>query len=378
MCLYPKLILNPKYRGNKKNGGNPPPVKDKRTLYVPIGCGKCMECKKQKSREWSIRLQEEIRTDNKGKFITLSFSDEELIKLDREIQENARTQLQKLNEEHGTNKKYIEITGYELENEIATLAVRRYLERWRYRNGKSVKHWLVTELGHTKTERIHIHGIIFSDDIKSIIEEWKYGRVWIGSYVNERTVNYIVKYINKTDQDHKGYNPKILTSAGIGKNYFNRHDSKINRYNGENTKEYYTTRQGIKLNLPKYYKNKIYSDQEKEQLWINLLNKEIRYVNKMKVDISKGEEDYNEVIKHARMINTNMGYGGNKTTKEQLQYEQQRRNIHRWTRIKKANEPPLRSNDMGGRKVKELENKRLAKHKIKVLTEKGHNNEKIK
>ena len=67
MCLYPKLIKNRKYIANKKNGGNIPPVNDLRVLMVPVGCGKCIECKKQKSREWSIRLQEEIRHMNNGK-----------------------------------------------------------------------------------------------------------------------------------------------------------------------------------------------------------------------------------------------------------------------------------------------------------------------
>ena len=48
MCLYPRLIKNPKYKPNKKNGGQVPPILDSRVLAVPIGCGKCLECKKQK------------------------------------------------------------------------------------------------------------------------------------------------------------------------------------------------------------------------------------------------------------------------------------------------------------------------------------------
>jgi len=37
MCLYPKLIKNPKYKPNKKNGGIVPELKDIRVLAVPIG-----------------------------------------------------------------------------------------------------------------------------------------------------------------------------------------------------------------------------------------------------------------------------------------------------------------------------------------------------
>ena len=51
MCLYPKMILNKKYRPNKKNGGNTPFFNDIRTLYVPIACGVCYECLKKKGRD---------------------------------------------------------------------------------------------------------------------------------------------------------------------------------------------------------------------------------------------------------------------------------------------------------------------------------------
>ena len=73
-------------------------------------------------------------------------------------------------------------------------------------------------MGHQGTERIHLHGIIFTTEPnETIIERWGYGNVWIGKYVNEKTINYIIKYISKIDNDHKEYNSKILCTAGIGK-----------------------------------------------------------------------------------------------------------------------------------------------------------------
>ena len=61
MCLYPKLIPNPKYRTSKKRGYYKPSPHDARLNYVPVACGKCYECRKKKAREWRIRLAEEIR-----------------------------------------------------------------------------------------------------------------------------------------------------------------------------------------------------------------------------------------------------------------------------------------------------------------------------
>ena len=46
---------NTKY---KKNRGEIPPIKDQRTVYVPVGCGVCIECKKQNARNWQLRLLE--------------------------------------------------------------------------------------------------------------------------------------------------------------------------------------------------------------------------------------------------------------------------------------------------------------------------------
>jgi len=321
MCLYPKLITNRKYIPNKKNGGVIPAVSDKRVLQVPVGCGKCMECKKQKSREWQVRLQEEIRENKNGKFVTLTFSDESI----KELSKN------------------IKLEGYELDNEIATKAVRRFLERWRKKYKKSVRHWLVTELGSNGTENIHLHGIIFTNETAETINKiWQYGYTWIGDkstggYVNEKTINYIVKYINKVDTKHKEYNSKILTSAGIGKNYTNRKDSQKNKYNDHETKETYTTRQGIKLPLPIYYRNKIYNDDEKEKLWLKKLDEQVRYVNGIKIDISKNEINYYKALKEARQKNKRLGFGNDEKNWNLKRYENERRNLQTLTRIQRAN-----------------------------------------
>lgn len=174
MCLYPKLIKNPKYRANKKNGGRVPPISDKRAEMVPIGCGKCIECRKQKAREWQIRMAEEIKLNKNGKFVTLTFSNESLIELKNALDIKI----------DATNEKTREQVT---ENAIATLAVRRFLERWRRKYKKSVRHWLVTELGHENTKRIHLHGIIWTDEPTEVIEErWGYGHIWVGDYVNAK------------------------------------------------------------------------------------------------------------------------------------------------------------------------------------------------
>ena len=287
MCLFPKLILNKKFRANKKNGGNVPPIKDIRTLYVPVGCGKCMECMKKKAREWQIRLTEEIKENKNGQFITLTFSEESLNELRIETE-----------------------TGED--NEVATLGVRRFLERWRKKYKKSVRHWLVTELGHENTERIHLHGILFTDQTKEEIETiWAYGYIYKGLYVNERTINYIVKYIHKTDKDHVNYQPKILATAGIGSNYNKDINKQRHKYKENETKETYKFRNGRESSLPIYYRNKMITEQERENLWIEKINKKERWVCGEKVSGKRKDiEQYHKLREYYVEKNRRLGYGG--------------------------------------------------------------------
>lgn len=323
MCLYPKLIKNPKYKPNKKNGGNVPEMKDKRVMYVPIGCKKCIECMKQRGRNWQVRLHEEVRHDNKGHFVTLTFSTQSLKELTNAIFEDNGGEL---------------IEGYDLDNAIATLAVRRFLERWRKKHKRSVKHWLVTELGHGETEHVHLHGILWTDKPEDISTIWKYGYTFKGTYLNERTVNYITKYTTKQDLKHKQYFPIVLTSAGIGRKYMTRLDAELAKFNNKGeTREHYVTRQGYKLAMPIYYRNKLYSEAERELLWLQKLDKEERWVCGHRIDMKRpnATHELQELQKHYRRKSERLGYGQPNDYK-QKDYERQRRNIIHLTRLNNA------------------------------------------
>lgn len=375
MCLHSKLIENRKYTATKKNGGIVPPlplinfngkmIPDERVKWVPVPCGKCMECTKKKSREWSIRLQEEIKTEENGIFVTLTFSDESIAEISKDI--------------NG-------LKGYDLDNEIATIATRRFLERWRKKYKKSVRHWLVTELGHNGTENIHMHGFIWVNnmnkkDARNEIEKiWKYG--WIypqekdlsKNYVSERTINYSVKYINKIDEKHKEYKPKVLTSAGIGSNYLKRSDAEKNKYAGKGkTREYYKTKQGKKVGLTTYYRNNIYTEQEKEKLWQEKLDSNTRYIAGEKVDVSKNDKTYNKLLRYYQNKNRELGYGNEEKNWERKRYEESQRNLRHKQRVWKAERTKAIQEDTIKRNNEEKEirknryNRAKAKLKLKDI-----------
>lgn len=347
MCLYPKILPNQKYRKTKKNGGHPPPCFDNRVQYIAAGCGRCMECRKQRARGYMVRLCEDIKEHRNGHFVTLTLSTEALKWLTEKAHDQNEERIRQHYKNEDTHKRPKLLRGYTLDNEIATVAVRYFLERWRRKYKKSLRHFLVTELGHQNTEHVHLHGIVWCDDHKEIERIWnngqvKFGYVWDGytkngkriNYVNEKTINYTCKYIYKQDPIHKEYQAVVLASPGIGKAYLKTMAAKQNQYSFiEETNDAYRTGTGHKLALPQYLRNHIYTETQREALWLEKLDKQIRYVDGQKIDISKGMKQYHKALDAAQEKNKRLGYGEGKKDWKRLKYETEHRELLRQKRM---------------------------------------------
>lgn len=251
---------------------------------------------------------EDVKRNTNGKFVTLTFSNESIKELGEAVGE---------------------VKGYMRDNAIATIAVRRFCERWRKKYKKSVRHWLVTELGHNGTENIHLHGIVWTDKVEEIKEIWKYGYVWSGkmvneqkiNYVNEKTAAYITKYMTKVDLKHKYYKSIVLSSKGIGSGYTNSVKK------GDLEKDHYRTSTGNKVALNIYWRNKLYTEEEREKLWIEKIDKNERWIGKQKY---KGD-DYEgilQALKRARELNKELGYNDDSINWKEKQYEENMRELN--------------------------------------------------
>lgn len=332
MCIYSEQRLNKKYTATKKNGGIIPPLNDIRQKYTMIPCGKCWVCKRKKSREWQVRLAEEIKHNPNCKKVTLTFNTQELKKLSEELKN---------------------VKGYELDNQICKLAIKRFRERWRKKYGRSIKHWLVTELGHGKTEHVHIHGFLWIDNryelknefMKEVEKIWKYGWVDKGKInistgereatVYPETAIYYTKYINKIDEQHKEYKPIILTSGGIGKDYLKTKEAQGNKFNEEKTYQLYTIEKGGAIALPEYYRKKIYTEEEREKLTTHYLNSGKEYLAGKEIT-GKSEQEIFAMKKQLQEKNKRMGYGDRSKNWERITHEnEKRRKIHK-ERFKKT------------------------------------------
>lgn len=306
MCLYSKDIINPRYKPNKKNGGNVPAVSDYRKYMIPVACGKCIECKKRKARDWNIRLIEDLKEHKNGHFVTLTYDRKHL----KKYKDRARKKAKDL----GINFKK---NAYWLDNEIARDSVRHFLERYRKKNKKSIRHWLITELGTKKTNRLHIHGFLWfgsevdhktrldykfrSDMNKEIYKYWQNGKVDVGYSYNRQCIKYTTKYLHKSNPTYPNYTPKLMISAGIGKHYIKNLYGK--KY------DYYVSDSGHKMSLPLYYRNAIFNEDERNDMWSEKLDLDVRYVMKSKIEnFSQNKDRYYDLLDYWRKENERLGY----------------------------------------------------------------------
>ena len=86
---------------------------------------------------------------------------------------------------------------------------------------------------------------------------------------------------------HKDFIGKVLCSKGIGAGYIKRDDAKKHTYNNISwlgkTIETYRLRNGSKINLPIYYRNQLFTEKEREALFLDKIEKGIIYVMGQKV-----------------------------------------------------------------------------------------------
>lgn len=297
MCLYPHIIRNPRYKPSKKNGGNVPTPDDERKLWVAIGCGKCIECRRKKVREWRIRIENEVKYNEiRGKGITLSFSEDALNSLPIEA------------------------------NSAAARAIMLFLKRWHKEKGKALRHWFIVELGHENTERVHLHGIVWTKHLEDIERIWRYGNIKTEP-LTEDTVNYLIKYVNKPDKQHDGFIGKIFASKGIGQAFLDSHKAQEIKKKGAAAPQYLKLADGRKIDIPMYWRKKLFTEDQREKIWTNLLDKQERWVMGQRIDVSTktGMDLYYKTLKYEQKINARNGYPKQPWT--QKKYQESRKKL---------------------------------------------------
>lgn len=232
--------------------------KDGDSVVVP--CGRCNFCLQNRRKEWSFRLQKELRVHTSAYFLTLTYHDLAVPRLvvgDDEIPVLQKQDLQKF--------------------------FKRLRKRQTEVSPNKLKYYAVGEYG-SNTLRPHYHAIVFGlhpELIPDIGCVWTDGFVHVGK-VNLDTIDYVTKYvINKYDFKEYPVPPFSMISNGVGLDHLVQ--------NKELYKEADIVRngRGYKQKIPKYYRdklerNKITDDIRKAKSAIEYDKKEQEEIERLK------------------------------------------------------------------------------------------------
>lgn len=227
-----------------------------------VGCGKCLACRINKRREWTLRLCHEEVFSETAYFITLTYDEDHVpMSVDKE-------------------------TG------SVCMAVKKediqlFMKRLRKAcSDKQIRFFLNSEYGQ-QTQRPHYHALVFNIPEDKIFQDsriikrgrstsftspwlasiWKNGNVEFGIASKERA-GYCAKYFidrKEIDEDHVPNFSLMSRCPGIGYAYMKQIREKVRVYGLTGC----MNACGTYVKLPRYYDGKIYSDEERHERFLD-------------------------------------------------------------------------------------------------------------
>ena len=267
--------------------------------YVP--CGYCPVCRKYDRESWKFRLQEEFKHSRSAWFLTVTYNDEHLPFLtpDGEIDYGVE------NMRGGDFMTLVPEDVVRFIKSVQKKQAREYDDYCTYMKSANrdvqdvidkprVKYFAVGEYG-TKTKRPHYHIILFNlwPSValqKSLEKTWSdekrenRGFIQVKPLIDEQ-IGYVANYIHDKWQYLEGLQIKPFrkVSKGMGEAYLTE---AMKKHHKSLDKLYALTKEGYKIRLPKYYINKIWTEEELLDLYKRLPD----YGNELLEDLPTNEE----------------------------------------------------------------------------------------
>lgn len=226
MCVSPITKKNPAY-GTKLNA----------EYMITFPCGKCPLCIKKRLSNWIFRCEQQMRVSYNNQFITLTYDRKHLKHTMAEQKKDIQDFLKRLRK-HQSTATYVNAVDPH----------------------SRIKYICVSEHG-KKNGRVHFHFLMFNAPTAKIINDtWGMGFTSCAE-INTRRIKYVFKYTQKDNSKRKNFQ---LTSKGIGANYITANTIEYHNRQIENC--YIRKRDGYTMSIPKYYKDKIYNEEQKRKI----------------------------------------------------------------------------------------------------------------
>lgn len=222
--------------------------------FLDVPCGKCAHCMANKRNDWSVRLQKELQYSSSAVFVTLTYSDEYFFDYMLKAPDFQ--------------------AAYKYCKSVHKKDVQDFLKRFRYYDGSpNIRYFAVGEYGE-KTLRPHYHLLLFNCDFSHISENlsssWQFGNFHIGE-VNESSIHYVTGYVltrKFRPSDDCDFSFSLMSRRpGIG---FSFVSSNYGKMLSSNPKPFMILRGGMKVAIPRYFKDKLYSDEQRYFLKLDI------------------------------------------------------------------------------------------------------------
>lgn len=200
-----------------------------------VPCGRCIACRLNKARAWSIRIMHEAKVSKLRCFVTLTYNDDHLPK----------------------------------DGSLVVADCQKFMKRLRKNTQVPIRYFLGGEYGEIG-KRPHYHAILFGIDTsfrREIERSWGLGYVVVSDFCDAHAL-YVAKYTTKKLSgakvaDYGGRKPEfglMSRRPGIGSDYLD--------VNGDFVKQNgFCVVKGSKVGLPRYYSERIFkTDDEKNEL----------------------------------------------------------------------------------------------------------------
>lgn len=229
-----------------------------RTVLIQCSCGKCVQCLNKRVRDWSFRAFAECLSCGYANvvFLTLTYDDEHL-----SLHENLK--------------------DYKEDFQRFMKRLRKYCDK---KFNRKIRYICTTEFGELRG-RIHRHALIFNlpfdyQNPEAISRLWRNGFVKL-KQANFRRVRYVLKYIMNpcVASDKWRYFFLFSRRPGLGSGIIN----KVKKYVSQSVDKKgmpptYFPIDGYMYPIPRYYRNKVFSEAQRGQL----LEAAVRYANEAK------------------------------------------------------------------------------------------------
>lgn len=235
----------------------------------PVPCGRCYACIQNNRKQWTFRLDIEAFYSDASYFVTLTYNDEHT------------------------------------DGNVYKRDIQLWLKKYRKLVKGKFKYYVVSEYG-SKTYRPHYHAHLFFrfnysklDLCKHLEQTWLYGQFHIGDTTrgsaHYTTKNHLTKFSVPC-----GLNPTFTLMSkrpAIGSDYIEKrgsfHKSIDNSYVNNN---------GFKQAMPRYYKDKLYSKFQKQQIAARIRKEAKELVDFKTWKFEHPNSDVHEYFKYLNMV----------------------------------------------------------------------------